>query len=234
MVSRCPGQDTQFWGPGDIYSVDCPKCGKPVEFFKDDIRRCCHKCGHLFLNPKLDLGCLKWCQYAKQCIGTMNKEDFKDVIVQAIGDYHDGDKERINDSLKVLDFAETILDEEKGNPKVVIAATALYGIGTKAVGEKPEGRRRIDEEPDSFSAARGILERSGAGEETIEAVCGILEKRQDPKNTDDLDSRIVHDARRLALLRGGSVATSKEEPEGGSAFLTVTGRRIAEGLISVT
>lgn len=224
MVSRCPGQDTQFWGPGDVYSVDCPKCGKPVEFFKDDIRRRCQKCGHLFLNPKLDLGCSTWCQYAEQCIGTMSKEEFKEVIVLAMKDYLAGDKERINHSLKVLDFAERILEEEKGNPKVAIAAAALYDIASQPIGEKPEGRRRIDEEFDSFSAARGILDRSGAGKEVKEAVCRILEKRENFKSTDDLDSRIVHDAWRLTTLQGDSVAST--------TFLTPTGRRIAEEFIS--
>jgi len=224
MVSKCPGQDTQFWGPRDIYSIVCPKCGKPVEFFKDDIRRRCQKCGHLFLNPKLDLGCSKWCQYAEQCIGTMSKEEFKEVIVLAVKDYLDGDKERINHCLTVLAFAERILEEEKGNPKVAIAAAALYDIGTKAVGEKPEGRRRIEEELDSISTARGILDRSGAGKEVIEAVCSILEKRENFTSTDDLDSRIVHDARRLATLRGDSVAST--------TFLTPAGRRIAEEFIS--
>jgi hypothetical protein len=224
MVSKCPGQDTQFWGPRDIYSIDCPKCGKPVEFFKDDIRRRCQKCGHLFLNPKLDLGCSKWCQFAEQCIGTMSKEEFKEVILLAIKDYLDGDKERIKHSLMVLDFVERILEEEKGNPKVAIAAAALYDIGTKAVGEKPEGGRRIEEELDSISTARGILDRSGAGKEVIEAVCSILEKRENFRSRDDLDSRIVHDARRLATLRGDSVAST--------TFLTPTGRRIAEQSIS--
>ena len=125
MASRCPGQDTQFWGPGDIYSIDCPKCGKPVEFFKDDIRRRCKRCGHLFLNPKLDLGCSKWCQYAEQCVGAMSKEEFREAIVLAIKDYLDGDKERMNHCLTVLGFVERILEEEKGNPKVAIAAAAL-------------------------------------------------------------------------------------------------------------
>jgi hypothetical protein len=220
MVSRCPGQDTQFWGPRDIYSIDCPKCGKPVEFFKDDIRRRCQKCGHLFLNPKLDLGCSKWCQFAEQCIGTMSKEEFKEAIVLAIKDYLDVDNERIKHSLTVLDFVERILGEEKGNPKVAIAAAALYDICTKAVGEKPEGGRKIEEELDLISTARGILDRSGAGKEVIEAVCSILEKREDIKNTDDLETRIVHDARRLATLRGDSVAST--------TLLTPTGRRIAE------
>jgi hypothetical protein len=224
MVSRCPGQDTQFWGPGDIYTIDCPKCGKQVEFFKDDIRRRCQACGHLFLNPKLDLGCSKWCQYAEQCVGAISKAEFKEAIVLAIKDYLDGDKEGMKHCLTVLGFAERILEEEKGNPKVAIAAAALYDMGTKAVGEKPEGRRKIDEESDFFSAPRGILDRSGAGKEVKEAVFSILEKRENFKGTDDLDSRIVHDARRLATLRVDSVASS--------TFLTPTGKRIAEEFIS--
>jgi hypothetical protein len=224
MASRCPGQDTQFWGPGDIHSIDCPKCGKPVEFFKDDIRRRCKKCGHLFLNPKLDLGCSKWCQFAEQCVGAMSKEEFKEVLVLAIKDYLDGDKDRLHHSLTVVDFAERILEEEKGNPKVAIAAAALYDIGTQAVGDKQEGRRRIDEGPDSFSAARAILDRSGAEEEVIKAVCRILERRDDIRRIDDLEGRIVHDAWRLAMLRGDSVAPS--------TFLTPSGRRIAKQVIS--
>ena len=224
MVDRCPGQDTQFWGPGDIHSIDCPKCGKPVEFFKDDIRRRCKKCGHLFLNPKLDLGCSKWCQFAEQCVGAMSKEEFKEVLVLAIKDFFEGDKERLHHSLTVVDFAERILEEEKGNPKIAIAAAALYDIGTKGVGDKPEGQRRIDEEMDLFSAERGILDRSGAEEEVIKAVCRILERREDIRRTEDLEGRIVHDARRLAMLRGDSVASS--------TFLTPSGRRIAKQVIS--
>jgi HD superfamily phosphodiesterase len=155
----------------------------------------------------------------------MSKEEFKEVIVLAIKDYLNGDKERIKHSLTVLDFVERILgEEEKGNPKVAIAAAALYDIGTKAVGEKAEGGRSIEEELDSISTARRLLDRSGAGKEVIEAVCSILEKRENFRSTDDLDSRIVHDARRLATLRGDSIAST--------TFLTPTGRRIAEESVS--
>jgi len=49
---KCPGQDTQYWQPGAIFEVDCPKCGRSVEFFKDDTSRKCEKCGHVFfLDP---------------------------------------------------------------------------------------------------------------------------------------------------------------------------------------
>ena len=33
---KCPGQDTLYWKPGAIFEAKCPKCGKEVEFFKDD------------------------------------------------------------------------------------------------------------------------------------------------------------------------------------------------------
>ena len=31
---KCPGQDTQYWQPGAIFEVDCPKCGKRLNFSK--------------------------------------------------------------------------------------------------------------------------------------------------------------------------------------------------------
>lgn len=69
----CPGQDTQFWKPGDIFEIVCPACGAKVEFFKDDAKRRCPGCGHQFPNPKLNLGCAKWCKFADKCLG-LNSE----------------------------------------------------------------------------------------------------------------------------------------------------------------
>jgi ribosomal protein S27E len=66
---RCPGQDTQYWKPGDIFEVDCPKCGNKVEFFKDEATRRCRSCGEKVLNPKMDLGCAGHCRYAGDCVG---------------------------------------------------------------------------------------------------------------------------------------------------------------------
>jgi len=31
--TMCPGQDTTFWKPGDIFEIPCVKCGFLVEFF---------------------------------------------------------------------------------------------------------------------------------------------------------------------------------------------------------
>jgi hypothetical protein len=40
-----------------------------VEFFKDDARRRCQGCGHVFANPKLNEGCAQWCEFAEKCLG---------------------------------------------------------------------------------------------------------------------------------------------------------------------
>jgi hypothetical protein len=66
---RCPGQDTQYWKPGDIFDVDCPGCGVKVEFFKDEATRMCSNCGEKIRNPKMDPGCAEHCVYAGDCIG---------------------------------------------------------------------------------------------------------------------------------------------------------------------
>ena len=66
---KCPGLDKCFWKSEDIFEVPCPACGKSVEFFKDDVHRKCQNCGYKFKNPRLDLGCAKWCSYGKYCLG---------------------------------------------------------------------------------------------------------------------------------------------------------------------
>jgi hypothetical protein len=45
-----------FWKPGDVFEIECPKCGFHVEFFKFDVKRKC-RCGHEIVNPKINFGC---------------------------------------------------------------------------------------------------------------------------------------------------------------------------------
>lgn len=80
---KCPGQDMQFWKPGDIFDVPCPECGNMVEFFKDESSKRCKKCGLRFKNPRLDLGCLEWCKYADQCRAGMDDFTPEDPWKQA-------------------------------------------------------------------------------------------------------------------------------------------------------
>jgi len=227
MISKCPGQDTQFWGPDAIYSVECPECGNSVEFFKDDIRRRCKECGHTFLNPKLNLGCARWCQFADQCVGAMDKEEFKEIIVAGMKEFYGNAQERIDQALEVLGFAEKIMEKEDGNPRVVIAAATLYGIGIDERGRTVH--RRGAQDKVNFPTVRGILENSGATDRIIEEVCRILESHGHPGKVGTVNSKIVHDAYQLARRKRKAGAKGRAELSRNidERFLTATQEEMA-------
>jgi predicted RNA-binding Zn-ribbon protein involved in translation (DUF1610 family) len=72
--AKCPGQDLRYWAPEDIYEVPCVSCKKPIEFFKDDLRRRCPHCGKINLNPTNDLSCAAWCSAAVECLKELGRD----------------------------------------------------------------------------------------------------------------------------------------------------------------
>ncbi|MBW2345870.1 MAG: HD domain-containing protein [Deltaproteobacteria bacterium] len=183
---KCPGQDSQFWKPGAIFEVKCPKCGNEVEFFKDDpTRKCpkCPKCGHRFLNPNLDFGCASYCPYAEQCIGDLppellaQKEDLlKDRAAIEMKRYFKQDFKRVGHAIRVARYAEQIGREEGGNLAVILCAAYLHDIGIKEAERKHDSTAAKDQEEEGAPIAREILNRLGAKEELIDEVCDIVEK----------------------------------------------------------
>ena len=65
---RCPGQDTRYWTPDDIFEIPCPHCGNDTEFFKDEPVLSCRSCRRQVRNPRIDLGCARWCKFAEECL----------------------------------------------------------------------------------------------------------------------------------------------------------------------
>ena len=133
---KCPGQDTQYWKPGAIYEVKCPKCEKPVEFFKDDTARKCGNCGHRFVNPQMDFGCAAYCQYAEQCLGTLpdellaQKEDLlKDRVAIEMKRYFKSDFKRIGHAGRAARYAERIAKKAEGMLPVILCAAYLRDVG---------------------------------------------------------------------------------------------------------
>jgi hypothetical protein len=77
---KCPGMDPAFWKPADIAENRCVSCGGPIEFWKDDVKRSCPKCGRVMFNPRLGGVCLSWCDRAAECLGTMDIEEWKKTM----------------------------------------------------------------------------------------------------------------------------------------------------------
>lgn len=230
---KCPGQDMQYWKPGAIFETECPQCGRPVEFFKDDTARKCGACGHRFVNPQMDFGCATYCPYAEQCLGTLpdglaaQKETLlKDRVAVEMKRWLKTDFKRIGRAGRVARHAERIGKAEKGNLAVILSAAYLHDLG------QPAG---APADPSDPSPARSILVKLGAREELIVEVCDIVSRRHDPQNEESVNFRAVADAVRLeameADLKSDPLAAGRLSERIEHSFLTAAGRSTARELL---
>lgn len=238
----CPGQDTRFWRPGDIFEVDCSTCGNPVEFFKDDSARRCAKCGQRILNPKLSLGCAQWCEHAKECLGfdptrtpTEESDEISlvDRIIEAVKREFGDDQKRITHALLVLENAQEILAKEGGNPRVALAAALLHDIGIREAERKHGSASGSYQETEGPPIARKIMEELHLNEETIEEVCTIVGCHHRGMDTESPEFRIVWDADWLVNLPEEYPNAGPEDLKRkiGKIFKTKTGREKAYALL---
>ncbi|MHC4122145.1 MAG: HD domain-containing protein [Planctomycetota bacterium] len=194
---RCPGQDQRFWKPEDIFEVRCPDCNNKMEFFKDEPKLKCRKCGQMVVNPKIDLGCAQWCQYAEQCIGVSvvrNLRIIRDKLIDDMKKVFSGDQRRINHTLAVLDYTEQIHAVEGGDPLIVRAAAILHDIGIVEAERKYHSSAGNYQEIEGPAIARKILAKYDMDEAVIEHVCRIIANHHSAKDIDTLEFRIIWDA----------------------------------------
>lgn len=221
---QCPGQDTRYWKPDDIFEIPCQACGHPVEFFKTDAFRRCRSCGKRLQNPKISLGCARWCSYAKECLGfdpealqlaDSAERSLVDQLVEEVKTALDDDQERITHALLVLDRAQEIMRREGGDPRVVLAAALLHDIGPAA-----------DQEASAPARAQQILEEVGMDAETTEHVCRIVDSYQSGEDLDTVEFQIVWDADRLMAVPEGVARAGADRLKGviDKVFKTETGR----------
>ena len=236
---KCPGQDSQYWKPGAVFDVKCPKCGNEVEFFKDDPTRKCSKCGHRFLNPDLDFGCASYCQYAEECIGNLppellkGKDDLlKDRVAIQMKRYFKQDFKRIGHASRVARYAEQIGREEQGNLAVVLSAAYLHDIGIKEAERKYESTAAKYQEQEGPPIAREILKKLGAADGLVDEVCDIIGHHHHPGEDETINFKSLYDADLIANLE----ESQKESPSNreklslilAKSFLTENGRKLAE------
>jgi putative nucleotidyltransferase with HDIG domain len=194
---KCPGQDQRFWKPGDIFEVKCNSCGQKVEFFKDEPKLKCHGCGNLIVNPKINLGCAKWCRYAEQCletISTKNTDILCNSLISEMKKVFGKDEKRISHALSVLNYAEQILQDEGGEPLVVKAAAILHDIGITQAERKYNSSAGKYQELEGPAIAEEILRRYDIPDTLIKHICKIIANHHSAKNIDTLEFRIVWDA----------------------------------------
>ena len=180
---KCPGQDQRYWKPEDIFEVDCSYCGNSIEFFKDEPKLKCRQCGHIVINPKIDLGCAEWCQYAEQCLGVTVKSliIIRDKLIGEMKKVFGDDQKRIKHALSVLDYAEQIQAVEGGDPLIVKAAAILHDIGIHEAERKYQSTAARYQHEEGPPIARAILTKLGANEQLIDEVCDIVSHHHSPR-----------------------------------------------------
>ncbi len=204
---RCPGQDPRFWKFDAIFETPCPNCGSVVEFFKDETRRTCKKCGHKVLNPKMDFGCAAHCKFAEQCFGELppelikEKEDlFKDRIAVEAKRHFMQDFKRIAHAARVARYAEKLAEQEKCDPAVVLSAAYLHEVGSAQEQRQTQGPPAPSGGGNGCSAPKDILVDLGAGDQLVHEVCRILGLEESDGTELSLNFKVFHDADLIAEL----------------------------------
>jgi len=232
---RCPGQDQRYWKPDDIFEVPCTSCGHSIEFFKDEPKLKCRKCGSMVANPKIDMGCAEWCQYAEQCLGISAAKRtgvVRDRLIEEIEHVFGDDRKRIEHALAVLNYADRIQAVEGGDPLVVRAAALLHDIGIHQAERKHGSAAGKYQEIEGPPIAREILSKCDIEPEAVEHVCRIIANHHSAKDIDTMEFRIIWDADWLANIPADFPDAGPEKLKDiiEKTFKTHEGRKAAERL----
>jgi len=232
---NCPGHDQRFWKVDDIFEVNCPKCGKAVEFFKDEPQVKCRNCGRIVINPKIDLGCAEWCQYAEQCVAasaTNTTSFIRDTLIDEMKKVFAGDQKRIDHALAVLDYAEKIQAAEGGDPLILKAAAILHDIGIHEAERKYSSSAAKYQETEGPIIARAILANYDLDRAVVEHICKIIANHHSAKGINTLEFRCVWDADWLVNMSAQFERDQPADLDGAinRIFKTHKGRQIAMAL----
>ena len=239
---KCPGQDTQYWNAEAIFETECPECGHPMEFFKDDATRRCGGCKKKIVNPKMDFGCASYCKFAEQCLGTLPEEFvaqrddlLKDRVAVEMKRYFKTDFKRIGHAGKVARYAEQLGKKEKANLAVVLCAAYLHDIGIKNAEEKYNSSAAKYQEQEGPPVAREILEGLGAKPPLVEEVCDIIGRHHSPKEEEDINFKVLYDADMLTNMMEceGKAEVDADEfsKKIDRLYLTESGRTLAKDIL---
>jgi len=151
-------------------------------------------------------------------------------VEAAMRAYFGSDQRRIDHALRVTGFAEEILNSEKGDRLVVVAAALLHDIGIREAERKYGSSAGNLQEQEGPPVAREILTGFGFADAVIGEVCEIIASHHSPGEVDTDNFRIIWDADWLVNLGDEFALTDLDKTLGMIAkiFQTVTGKRIAE------
>ena len=188
-MPRCPGQDMRYWTAKDIFDVSCPYCDNSIEFWKDEPFRLCRVCRKEVRNPRIDLGCAKWCRFGDQCLGRSAVEQLAaapviEKLKARIEPLAERDPAHYAMAMEIERIANLLLTAEGGDPCRIKTGALLIGA--------------VQNEPDPVAAARKMLQETILDGEEIEAVCLLIGQVLSDGKPTTIDASVVRDAMILA------------------------------------
>ena len=193
-MARCPGQDMRFWTADDIFYVACPYCDTEIEFWKDEPFRLCKSCEKEVRNPRIDLGCAKWCAFADQCLGRsvgqhLAAEPVVDKLTALIEAYAAEAPQKKRQAMEVYRVADMLLTAEGGDPCCIKAGALLAGALCD------------DEAP--LAPAKKMLAETALRDEEIARIGDLLVAVLGGHEINTPEAAVVHDALRLGHPSSG-------------------------------
>jgi HD superfamily phosphodiesterase len=154
---------------------------------------------------------------------------FKTDLVRAMTAYFGDDEKRIQHALKVTANAETLLQTEGGDCRVVIAAAVLHDIGIHTAEAKHGSASGKFQEIEGPPIAREILDRLGFPAKETAEICEIIGHHHSPGKIDTQNFKILYDADWLVNLADEYDIRdhAKLEKIVARVFLTAAGRNLA-------
>jgi hypothetical protein len=206
---KCPGQDRGYWTADAVFEIPCPQCGASVEVFKDEGTARCTHCGHRFPNPGVQIGCAEWCALAQECLGIAPQPQsairpegaLAARLIHCLEERFQHDRPRFARTLKVFQFAKSLVGKQGGDPRVVLAAALLLNLAVCGSPDAPSPGNLEDDSAGGIAEARGLLKQNGLDEETSRRIDGILTSYRAGREFDTPEFRVVCEAARMADLQ---------------------------------
>ncbi|ABB13948.1 HD domain-containing protein [Carboxydothermus hydrogenoformans] len=157
---------------------------------------------------------------------------YKEKYIEAMKNYFGDDTRRINHALKVLNYAERIMEGEniEGDLKKIITITAiLHDIGIIVAEQKYNSSAGKYQEIEGPPIAREIMVKNNEDKSIIERVCYIIGGHHTAEKNDGLDFQIIWEADLLVNIEEDGLDKNKENVKKiiEKNFKTNTGRNIA-------
>ena len=124
----------------------------------------------------------------------------KKALTRAMEAYFKPDTRRINHALRVTEYAEELLKQERGDYRIVIGASLLHDIGIHVAERKYGTTIGKYQEKEGPPIARGILTRLDFEPAQIEEICQIIAHHHSPGKINTQNFKILYDADWLVNL----------------------------------